>query len=288
AAHLPWFQPKTPDGVVADMSVHHLLTHTSGLVYDVTLEHLSDGQAITCGLLDTDLDFEANFSRHHVVPLAFAPGAAWSYSFATDILGAVIAKVHGGSLEDAVVTYIAGPLEMGRQPFSRYRPRTPCRALCRRVPGCGPDDRSLLRARRGRLDARVFAVADFQSQGRFSPAEPAWWERRAISWFSWRHCGPEAVLSCRRKRCILAFPTGLTDWSRILAARSAISVPWSITLPRRARRNRPEPFAGVASTGTNWFIDRANGLTVFNMSNNALEGCMGEFPGRIVEAVYAA
>ena len=61
AAHLPWFQPKTPDGVVADMSVHHLLTHTSGLVYDVTLEHLSDGQAITCGLLDTDLDFEGQF-----------------------------------------------------------------------------------------------------------------------------------------------------------------------------------------------------------------------------------
>ena len=38
--------------------------------------------------------------------------------------------------------------------------------------------------------------------------------------------------------------------------------------------------------GLNWFIDRENALTVLSVTNNALEGCMGEYPARITEAVY--
>ena len=46
--YLPWFQPKTPDGEAADMTLHHLLTHTSGLVYDAALEHLPAGSRHHC------------------------------------------------------------------------------------------------------------------------------------------------------------------------------------------------------------------------------------------------
>ena len=71
ADHLPWFRPKTKDGGAADITVHQLLTHTSGLTYDLALELLPADQAINCGLLNTDLDSEGNFSRHNAVPLAF-------------------------------------------------------------------------------------------------------------------------------------------------------------------------------------------------------------------------
>jgi CubicO group peptidase (beta-lactamase class C family) len=38
--------------------------------------------------------------------------------------------------------------------------------------------------------------------------------------------------------------------------------------------------------GHNWFIDPVEGLTVISMTNNALEGCTGQYPDRIVDAVY--
>ncbi|MDB5526562.1 MAG: penicillin-binding protein [Rhizobium sp.] len=40
--------------------------------------------------------------------------------------------------------------------------------------------------------------------------------------------------------------------------------------------------------GLDWFIDRSKGLTVLSVTNNALEGCLGEYPVRITEAVYGA
>ncbi len=32
--YLPWFRPKTPDGREGAITIRHLLTHTSGLLYD--------------------------------------------------------------------------------------------------------------------------------------------------------------------------------------------------------------------------------------------------------------
>ena len=45
--HLPWFHPKTADGKTAAITIHQLLTHTSGLTYDPALEKLPPGQEIT-------------------------------------------------------------------------------------------------------------------------------------------------------------------------------------------------------------------------------------------------
>ena len=287
AAHLPWFQPKTPDGVVADMSLHHLLTHTSGLVYDVTLEHLPDGQAITCGLLDTDLDFEANFSRHNAVPLAFAPGAAWSYSFATDILGAVIARVHGGSLEDAVGTYIAGPLGMAD---SRFHVTDPARlaapyadaypaAVRMTDPYYAPGEAGWTL---GFSPSRIFNPKAFQSGG----AGMVGTAGDFLVFLETLRIGGGAVLSPQTVHLGLSNRIGglVSDPGCSFGYFGAVvDNPAEAATPQSAGTVR---WGGVY--GHNWFIDRANGLTVFNMSNNALEGCMGEFPGRIVEAVYAA
>jgi CubicO group peptidase (beta-lactamase class C family) len=40
--------------------------------------------------------------------------------------------------------------------------------------------------------------------------------------------------------------------------------------------------------GHSWFIDFARGLTVVAMTNTAVEGCLGEYPGAIARAVYDA
>ncbi len=46
------------------------------------------------------------------VPLGYQPGTGWEYSLATDVLGAVIEKVTGASLEAFVTERIAKPLRI--------------------------------------------------------------------------------------------------------------------------------------------------------------------------------
>src|SRR5690606_1711753 len=107
SAHLPYCTPKAPDGSPAQITIHHLLTHTSGLAYAYPDEPEFSG-----GLGPSDNDFEANFTAVARQPLLFAPGTGWNYSVAIDVLGAVIAAVTSGSLQDAVKTHVTGPLGM--------------------------------------------------------------------------------------------------------------------------------------------------------------------------------
>ena len=286
AEHLPWFQPKAPDGGAADISIHHLLTHTSGLVYDLALEHLSDDQAITCGLLDTDLDCEANFSRHNAVPLAFPPGTQWGYSFATDILGAILAKVHGGSLEDAVVTYIAGPLGMVD---SRFHVTDPARlavpyadshpaAVRMSDPYFGPGDGGWTL---GFSPSRIFNPRAFQSGG----AGMVGTAGDFLVFLETLRSGGGAVLKPEM------VGLGLSNRIGALVSDPGCSFGYfGAVVEDPAEALTPQPAGTVRWGGVyghSWFIDWANELTVLSMSNNALEGCMGKFPGKIVEAVYA-
>jgi CubicO group peptidase (beta-lactamase class C family) len=285
--HLPWFKPKAPDGGAADISIHQLLTHTSGLIYDVALEHLPDDRAITCGLLDTDLDYEANFGRHNAVPLGFRPGAKWSYSFATDILGAVIAKVHGGSLEDAVVRYIAGPLGMADSRFhvtdvtrlaAPYADSYPA-AVRMTNPYFAPGDADWTI---GFSPARIFNPKAFQSGG----AGMVGTAGDFLAFLETLRTGGGTVLKPETVHL------GLSNRIGTLVSDPGCSFGYfGAVVDNPIEAMTPQPAGTVRWGGVyghNWFIDLASGLTVLSMSNNATEGCSGEFPARIVEAVYAA
>ncbi len=286
ADYLPWFQPKAPRGAAADMTLHHLLTHTSGLVYDVALEHLPADRAITVGLLDTDLGYKANFGRHNAVPLAFKPGTQWAYSFATDILGAVISTVHGGTLEEAVVTYVAEPLGMTDSRFHvtdvarlavPYADGDPV-AVRMTDPYFAPSDADWTV---GFSPSRIFNPKAFQSGG----AGMAGTADDILVFLEMLRTGggailkPETVslgLSNRIGRLVSDPGCSFGYFGAVVENPDEAQTPHSVGTIR---------WGGVY--GHNWFIDPAKGLTVLNMSNNAVEGCMGEFPNRIVEAVYA-
>jgi CubicO group peptidase (beta-lactamase class C family) len=287
ADYLPWFQPKAPDGGTADITVHHLLTHTSGLIYDAALEHLPADRAITVGLLNTDLDYAANFARHNTVPLAFSPGSQWGYSFATDILGAVIAAVHGGTLEEAVVTYVAAPLGMTDSRFhvtdvtrlaAPYADGYPV-AVRMTDPYFAPSDAGWTV---GFSPSRIFNSKAFQSGG----AGMAGTADDILVFLEMLRAGGGSILKAETARRGLSNRIGglVSDPGCSFGYFGAVvESPDEAQTPQSAGTIR---WGGVY--GHNWFIDPAEGLTVLNMSNNAVEGCMGEFPGRIVEAVYAA
>ena len=116
---LPDFTPDLPDGSAPQISVRHLLTHTAGLGYpslDPDDPYVAAG--VSQGLDQPGMSMQDNLRRIGSVPLYFRPGSAWRYSVATDVLGAVIAVVHGGSLADAVASYVTDPLRMGDSGFA--------------------------------------------------------------------------------------------------------------------------------------------------------------------------
>jgi CubicO group peptidase (beta-lactamase class C family) len=286
ADHLPWFTPKTPDGRIADITIHHLLTHTAGLVYDPALEKLSPDQAITQGLANTDLDFEANFSRHNAQPLNFEPGTRWAYSFATDVLGAVIAKVYGGTLEGAVNKYVTGPLGMKDSRFHVTDLDRLAAAYADSLPNpVRMPDPWLAGVESGwslaYSPSRIFNPHAFQSggAGMVGTAPDFMQFLEAIRTGGGNVLKPETVelaftnqigaLEAGEPGAKFGYLGGLIDDPALTGTpHSPGTLQWG----------------GVY--GHNWFIDRSKNLSVLSFSNNAIEGCMGEFPRRITEAVY--
>ena len=112
--YLPDFQPKMQDGSEPVITLRHLLTHTSGLTYDFMEppESAYHATGISNGFDTPGVTMEENLARIIDWPLSFAPGAAWNYSVATDVMGAAIAAAAGESLPDLVRRKVTGPLGM--------------------------------------------------------------------------------------------------------------------------------------------------------------------------------
>lgn len=286
AKYLPWFRPPLADGSVPDITIHHLLTHTSGLAYDPALERLPPDRAISMGLSDTDLGYEANFGRHNSVPLAFPPGSQWAYSFATDILGAAVAAVHGGTLEDAVVHYVAGPLGMKdtrfhvTDPARLAVPYGDAKPLPVRMPdpwaGEDPEGWTLTFS-----PGRIFNPRAFQSGG----AGMAGTAGEIMTFLDMLTAGGRGVLGADIVAQGLSNRIGTLDrdepgvkfgyFGAVVADRRLAMTP---------QANGTVRWGGVY--GLDWFIDRANGLTALTVTNNAPEGCTGGYPLDIRDAIY--
>lgn len=288
ADHLAWFRPKTFDGRTPDITIHHLLTHTSGLVYDPALEQLPEAQRITAGLSDTDFDYETNFSRHNAVPLAFEPGTAWAYSFSTDILGAVIAKVHGGTLEEAVVRYVAGPLGMKDTRFHVTDPArlavpyadSPDGPIRMPDPWAGADESGWTLTF---SPGRIFNPKAFESGG----AGAAGTAGDIMTFLEALRQDGGGIL--RPETAKMGFANRIGDLEREDPGvkfgyfGAVLEDPVLAMTPQSPGTIR---WGGVY--GLDWFIDPVENISSISVTNNALEGCMGEYPARIVSAIYGA
>jgi CubicO group peptidase (beta-lactamase class C family) len=103
----------------ATPTLHHLLTHTSGLSYPFNpgvLPQAMDADDLIFkpnqGLLADMVDQVAG------LPLAFAPGSRWEYSVSIDVLGRVVEVASGLSLAEFFQQKIFDPLGMGETGFS--------------------------------------------------------------------------------------------------------------------------------------------------------------------------
>lgn len=281
SAHLPYFTPKAPDGSPAQITIHHLLTHTSGLAYAYPDEPEFSG-----GLGPSDNDFEANFTAVARQPLLFAPGTGWNYSVAIDVLGAVIAAVTSGSLQDAVKTHVTGPLgmddtgffvaDMARlaKPYADGTPPFPMPDPHQPMTETGP----------GPLfsPSRIFNTRAFQSGGAGMAGAPS----DIARFLETLRTGGGAVL--KPETVSLAFSNRIGTIERAEAGQrfgyfgAIVDDPVAANSPSAAGTVN---WGGVY--GHSWLVDPANRLTIVSMSNTALEGCTGQYPKDLIRAVYA-
>ncbi len=100
--------PATP------MRVIDLLRHTSGLTYSFQERSPVDAGYRKSGLENwqkvDDATFLAELAK---LPLEFDPGTCWNYSVSTDVLGILVSRISGQSLEDYFAEHIFKPLGMG-------------------------------------------------------------------------------------------------------------------------------------------------------------------------------
>jgi len=95
------------------LTLHHLLTHTSGFSYGFQPGPLADAYR------RDGVDFSApgatlaeTVARLARQPLGFEPGSRWHYSVSTDVIGRIVEVISGRPLDQVLREDILGPLGM--------------------------------------------------------------------------------------------------------------------------------------------------------------------------------
>lgn len=116
---LPDFTPALQDGSQPEITIKNLLCHMSGL--DYRWAQSEEGPYAKAGVTDgldvTGITLEENLRRLAGTPLAFYPGTSWLYSLAPDVLGAIIARIHGTDFPTAMRELVLTPLGISNTCF---------------------------------------------------------------------------------------------------------------------------------------------------------------------------
>jgi CubicO group peptidase (beta-lactamase class C family) len=102
--YLPGFTPALADGSRPPITVNQLMSHMAGLDYGFAQPPGGPyAQAgVSDGIGDSGITLAENLRRIAGVTLDRAPGSAWRYSVATDVLGAVIEAASDRPLPQAM------------------------------------------------------------------------------------------------------------------------------------------------------------------------------------------
>ena len=100
------------------MTIHDLLRHTAGLTYGFEGKSMVKDEYKKNRIDGAELASADWIAKLAELPLQSQPGNKWEYSIATDVLGALLERVSGQSLEALLAARIFGPLGMKDTAFS--------------------------------------------------------------------------------------------------------------------------------------------------------------------------
>ncbi|SMH46317.1 serine hydrolase domain-containing protein [Azospirillum agricola] len=290
---LPDFRPSLADGRPARITVRQLLSHTAGLGYRF-LEADADGPYAQAGVSDgmdaSGITLEENLRRLASKPLLYEPGTAWGYSLATDVLGALIARVDGAPLDEAVKRLVTGPLGMAETGFAVRDPRRVATAYVNDAPQphrlaegetVSPFEGAVGIAY---SPARVFDGSAFPSGG----AGMAGTAGDFLRLLETLRQGGGALLPGeligemgRDQTAGMELPN---------APGFGFGLGFSVLRDPRlaASPESPGTWRWGGAYGHSWFVDRARGLSVVAFTNTLYEGMSGRFVTDLRDAVYGA
>ncbi len=284
---LPDFRPRLPSGEAPTLTIHHLLTHTSGLGYGFqeTTEGPYHRLGVSDGLDQPGLSIEENLRRLAAAPLHFAPGAAWRYSLAMDVIGAVVAKASGRTLPDFLRQAVLDPLDIRDSGFvaakdaplvAAYRDGAP------EPPRMSDGDEVPF------LDASI----------RFAPSRafnPTSYASGGAGMNGTAHDVLRFLEAIRRGGAPILKPETVARMAAAHVQRAETLEPgwgfgygWAVL-------DDPQAAATPQSKGTlrwggvyghRWFVDPAQALSVVALTNTAIEGMAGAFVAQLRNAIY--
>jgi len=285
---LPFFRPKLPNGTAPVITIRQLLTHTSGIGYKFAEKHgtayytagVSDGLDHAPVTLDEDLNHLAS------APLFGPPGEAWRYGLSIDVLGRVIEKASGKSLQDAVAELVTRPLGMRDTGF--FTTESARLAVpyydAKPVPARMGDPQTVPYGDGGQLvysPSRALDAKAFPSGGAGMVGTP----QDLIRLLEAIRKGGAPIMSTataasmmRNQIGKLAGPQpgmGFGFGGAVLLDPAAAHSPQS-----------PDTWQWGGVYGHTWFVDPARKLTVVAFTNTGLEGLWGKFTTDLRDAVY--
>lgn len=288
---LPAFTPTLADGTPATITARQLLSHTAGLGYRF-FESDEQGSYARAGVSDgmdaSEITLDENLRRIASVPLQYKPGSSWAYSLATDVLGALVARICDTTLNVAVRELITVPLAMRDTDFFSAEPQRVARAYVNDQP-------------RPHLLGESEIVPPFPGIV-------------GINYSPGRIFNPDAFPSAGAGmagtaddflRLLEALRDGETLLPRTLINEMARD--WTFGLEREdapgigfglgfSVLRDPQLAASPESPGTwrwggayghSWFVDPQQGLSVIAFTNTLGEGMSGQFVNDLRDAVYA-
>jgi CubicO group peptidase (beta-lactamase class C family) len=287
---LPNFQPALPNGERPQITVRQLLTHTSGLNYGFLQAPGSDYHraGISDGLDEPGRSMEDNLARLASVPLMFRPGEGWQYSLSIDVLGAVIERVSGHTLPEAVKQLVTAPLGMMDTDFAVRDAERLAAAYA---------DGSDRPARMGDphivpfadgagiafSPSRVFDLSSYPSGGTgMVGTAPEFLRFLEVI----RSGGGPLVKSetaaemMRNQVGDLSVNSRGSGWGFGFGA-AVLKDPEQAGSPQSA-----DTWGWGGVYGHSWFVDPAQRLAVVGLTNTAIEGMAGRFPTDLRNAVY--
>lgn len=289
-AYLPDFRPRLPDGTAPAITLHNLITHTSGLGYRfLEAETGPYAQAgISDGMDQPGLSMAENLERIAAAPLYFPPGTGWRYSVGLDVMGAVAEAATGQGMQALIDARITRPLGLGSLAFTASPAADLATPYINATPEPKPlrdGDRPLLWGEGGVTFApsRVHDASSFASSGAGLTGRAA--DVMAVFRSLLGHgpaiLSPETVAQMMKPQ----IPPGVMT---IRGPGFSFGYGWAIvTDPDRAEI--PDP-AGLLKWGGvyghSWFIDPDADRISLLLTNTAYEGMQGILPAQVLAAFY--